>query len=115
MDQGFKIVDRQYWKKTIPEVVRRLLAFENIHRIIVFGSVATDSQSLDSDLDLLIVKDANVNKYQDIVQFRKVLKGLGLPIDILVIEKNEFQERLEYPSNVYYWANKNGKVVYAAI
>ena len=39
------------------EIVRRIVAAEHPHKIILFGSYAYGQPSGDSDVDLLIVKD----------------------------------------------------------
>lgn len=110
-----KINDANYMKKILPEIVKRLISFEGVQKIIIFGSVAEKKTNFDSDLDLLIIKDSLPDKYRAMVDMRKSLRGLNIPIDVLVIDENEFNNRIQHPSNVYYWANKTGKVVYDSI
>lgn len=110
-----KITDLHYIKKILPEIVKRLISFEGVQKIIVFGSIIEKKQTPDSDLDLIIVKESIKDRYRDMVDMRKSLRGLEIPIDVLVIDELDFNKRILSPSNAYYWANKSGKVIYDSI
>jgi predicted nucleotidyltransferase len=103
-----KIMDTQYLKKINSEIVKRLISFDGIKKVIFFGSVAEGKQNEDSDLDILVIKEAASDRYRDMVNFRKSLGGLGIPIDVLVIDDVEFQQKIHNQSNVYYWAKPLG-------
>lgn len=106
-------MEQKKLSRLIPEVVRRLLVEDHIRKIILFGSSAGGTLGKDSDLDLMVIKnDPSTDKYQEMIKLRRYLRGLGVPIDLLVINETEFNERIKSPSNVYYWANKTGKVIY---
>lgn len=99
-------------KKLIPEIVRRLLFEEDIKRLILFGSTVQGTINKDSDLDLIVIKNSLTSKYQEMIRLRRMLKGLGIPIDLLVISSTEFDEKIKSTSNIYSWANKSGKIIY---
>lgn len=105
-------MDKTRLKKLVPEIVKRILSEDGIERVILFGSSVEGNLTKDSDLDLLVVKETITNRYQEMIHLRRLLKGLGTPIDLLVIGHDDFQEKLHSPSNIYYWANKSGKVIY---
>jgi predicted nucleotidyltransferase len=102
-------------RQIMPEIVKRLISFDDISRLIVFGSVARHHQSEDSDLDLIVIRSQVKNKHHEMVELRRSLKGIGIPIDLLVIDENEYLEKIKSPSNVYYFASKEGKIIYDTI
>lgn len=99
-------------KEIAQEAVRRLLEEKNLSKIILFGSYVKNLQTKDSDLDILVVKKNVKSQVAEMRQMRRYLRGLGIPIDLIVVSEDEFNEKLKYPSNIYYWANKEGKVLY---
>ncbi len=96
----------------IEEVKARLVQAANPQKIILFGSYAKGVPTRDSDLDIIVIEQLINNKFQEMIRLRKVLRGLKIPIDILVITSNEFKERSQVPGTVYYWAKKDGKILY---
>ncbi len=110
-----RILDRNYMKLLLPEIVRRLILFPGVRKLIIFGSVVQKVETKDSDLDILVVKEQVKNKYLEMIELKKSLKGMGIPIDVLIIDEIELAERSKSPSNAFYWALKTGKVVYDTI
>ncbi len=108
-------MDRASLKKVVPEIVRRLIAEDGVDKLILFGSVATGNYGPNSDIDLLVIKDHVTNKYKDTIYLRSLLKGLKIPIDLLVISHDDFDLKLKSQSNIYFWANRSGKVIYDSI
>lgn len=98
----------------IQEISKRLVIAAQPIKVILFGSFARGTPGPDSDIDILVIKKKVESKHAEMVRLRKVLKGIPFPIDVLVISEEEFKERSVYPSNVYYWANQDGKVLYEA-
>lgn len=109
------ILDKLYLKQKSPEIVKRLISFEGVKKLIVFGSVSTGNQTKDSDLDIIVIKENVVNRYQEMIELRKSLKGLKIPIDVLLIDEHSFFDKINSIGSVYYWAHKNGKVIYESI
>jgi len=104
------------WRIT-PEKVRaavdRVVEACNPRRIILFGSCASGNVGRDSDLDLLVVIDRIIdNPRKESVRIRRALKGLLIPVDIVVIEEERLTDLAEVPGLVYREAVRNGKVVY---
>lgn len=108
-------MDRSHLNSIVQEAVRRLLEEKNLSKIILFGSVAKNLQTKDSDLDFLIVKKNVVSQASEMRTLRRSLRGLGIPIDLIVVSEEDFKEKLKQPSNIYYWANKEGKVLYEGL
>lgn len=102
-------------EEIISEIVRRLVKAAHPLKLILFGSYAKGTENEDSDFDILVIEENVVSRYQEILKLRKSLRGIMIPIDLLVISEADFKERSELPSNVYYWANKEGKVIYETV
>ncbi|AZO94478.1 nucleotidyltransferase domain-containing protein [Halocella sp. SP3-1] len=96
----------------INEVVERIAFNVNPDKIILFGSYAEGNPDDDSDLDILVVKDMNIPRYKRSREIRKYLRGIKVPIDLLVYSQDEIDE---WKNNEHAFINKalkNGKVLY---
>jgi len=88
---------------------------ENIHpcKIILFGSYARGDATDDSDLDLLIVKKEVSNKRAEMVQARRLLSPLRVPVDILVASEDHLNSSWkDYPGTYLYDVTREGVVLY---
>lgn len=100
--------------KLIPEIVRRLVEAAHPRKLILFGSHARGTPQKDSDLDILVIEDTVASRSKEMVRLRRVLRGLAIPIDLLVVSEAEFLARARVPSTLYYWAQQEGKILYDA-
>ena len=83
-------------------------------RIILFGSSATGTMTPDSDIDLLILESVQPNPREEGRRIRRAIRGLGYPIDVIVMPTDRFEESKAIIGGIAYPANKYGKVIYAA-
>jgi predicted nucleotidyltransferase len=83
--------------------------------VYLYGSYAYGTPSRHSDLDLLvIVEDSNLDAYErDAVAYR-ALCGLGVPKDVQVYTRVEFEERANLPVSFERTVKERGKLVYVA-
>jgi len=106
----------EVWRITPEKVqaaVDRVVEACSPRRIILFGSGASGKLHRDSDLDLLVVMSRSIeNRRKESVRIRRALKGLLIPIDIVVIEENQLASLVDLPGLVYREAVRNGRVVY---
>ena len=79
-------------KSIILNVVIRIATNVNPDKIFLFGSYATGQANEDSDIDLLIVKETSEPKYKRSIEIQRLLKGLKLPVDIIVYTNEEFEK-----------------------
>lgn len=100
------------FENKIDEMVKRIANVINPLKIILFGSYARGTQNADSDVDLLVIEESFSSKHTEVLRIRKLVRDLHVPVDIIVATNTEFLERSKYPSNVYYWANKEGKLLH---
>ena len=61
-------------------------------KIILFGSYATNKVTENSAIDLLIIKDSNLPRYQRARNIKKALRGLKVPLDLLVYTPKEIKK-----------------------
>jgi len=79
--------------------------------IILFGSVARGDFSLDSDIDLLIVKNTRKRPLWRRVDVRKIL-STEIPVDIIVYTPHEFKMLKESGSVFLKQILEEGKIIY---
>jgi len=98
----------------LDEIVARLTAVARPARVIVFGSTATGTATADSDIDLLIVLDEVDDARLESVRLRRALSGMSMPLDVIVMRSDRFEETKDIVGGIAYPANKYGKVIYDA-
>ena len=95
----------------LDEIVQRIVAVSNPEQIILFGSYARGDTGPDSDLDLLVVKDVKAPR-QESVQIRRALRGLLVPIDVIVATPQHINQHRHTIGLIYRPALQEGKVLY---
>ena len=98
----------------LDEIVARITAVARPTRVIVFGSTAIGTATADSDIDLLIVFDEVDDARLESVRLRRALRGVGAPLDVIVMRTERFEETKNVVGGIAYPANKYGKVIYEA-
>jgi len=110
-------ITKPAWAPTaerLNEAVNRLVAAAHPKQIILFGSHARGDADDHSDVDLLIVETIVPDRYEEMIRLNRVLKGLLLPVDLLVVSEHEFESRSRMPGMVEHTASREGRVLYAA-
>lgn len=99
----------------LTEVVHRLVVAFQPERIYLFGSRARHEETLDSDFDLLmIVRESPLPRYRrDQAAFR-VLAGVGISKDILVLTHDEFDRQRKVVSSLAATVEREGTLLYGA-
>ena len=85
---------------------------EGPERIILFGSLATGEVHANSDIDLVIVEEADLPFLQRLRAMRRLLKP-QVGTDLLVYTPNEFEALQQERSYVRDEIVKKGRVLYA--
>jgi len=99
-------------KELVDEIVRRVLSVTRPDRIIVFGSAVEGT--MNRDRDLLVLERAPANTRDASVSIRNALRGLGFPLDVIVMATERFEETREVIGGVAHPASKYGEVIYEA-
>lgn len=98
----------------LSDAVNRLVAAAQPLKVILFGSHARGEADDHSDVDLLIIEPTVSNRYEEMIRLNRALKGMLMPVDLLVISEQEFEARSRIPGTVEHAARKEGRVLYAA-
>jgi predicted nucleotidyltransferase len=104
------------WKITpqkVKTVIEKIIETSRPRKVILFGSYIKGGMHLNSDLDVLVVTGDEIeNSRKESVRIRRALKGILMPMDILVIQESSLKKIANTPGLIYREAVKNGKVVY---
>ncbi len=96
----------------LPEIVQRIVQASDPDKIVLFGSYAQDTASPDSDLDLLVVLSHADRLRQDSWRIRRALRGLLIPVDIVVATSEQVKRLGQTPGLIYRTVLQEGKVLY---
>jgi predicted nucleotidyltransferase len=96
----------------LPEITRRILEMSKPEKIILFGSYARGEQNPDSDVDLMVVVDQVKSTRSESVRLRGALRGLLVPIDILVATTEQLNRHQNTIGLIYRSVLEEGKVIY---
>jgi len=98
----------------VREAVERIV--EQVHplRIILFGSMARGEQGPARDVDLLVVVPEGVHKRQTAQMLYRHLRGLPVPVDILVTCEADLDRQKDNPGLIYRTILQEGRELYAA-
>jgi len=67
--------------------LNRLVAVAQPLKVILLGSHARGDADDHSDIDLLVIEVTVSDRYEEMVRLNRVLKGLLMPVDLLVISE----------------------------
>lgn len=85
-----------------------------VHRILLFGSRARGEAREGSDLDVLVIADSNVPFVQRQAIAYQAMTGRKFSLDLVVCTPEEFESARGVIGSAAYWADKEGRLVYAA-
>lgn len=98
----------------IAEAGRRLAEAAPEARVILFGSRARGEARPDSDLDLLVIEPKLASYRAEFVRLRRELRGLRVPIDLVVVSAEHVEEWGELPGTMVNEALREGRVLAGA-
>jgi len=97
----------------IKELAGRIAKEFKPERIVLFGSYATGTPTVDSDVDLLVVMPFDGRSIDESVKIRLALRP-AFPLDLLIRTSEMIQERIRQGDTFLSDIMENGKVLYAA-
>ena len=101
-------------ESTLQQIVAKIVQLANPDRVILFGSAATGDMTADSDIDLLVVESRVSNTRQESIRLRAALEDVPLPIDVIVMSRQWFDDTKNVIGGIAYPAHKYGRVLYEA-
>ena len=104
---------KQLTTDLLDRITQKLVIALNPEQIILFGSYAYGEPTEDSDVDLLvIVSQSDEPRYRRARHAYKVLRGIGIAKDILVMTRAEVERKANVPSSLINQVLSQGKVLY---
>ncbi len=96
----------------LAEIVARLRAALSPVAIYLYGSYAYGTPGPGSDIDLLVVVDESaLDPYERDALAYRALCGIGVPKDVQVYTRSEFDERAALPVSFERTVRKKGRIV----
>lgn len=97
----------------LAEIARRLIALFHPDSIILFGSHAWGHPREDSDFDLMVVvPSSDLGPVQRSIQAHRAVADLGVPVDILVRTRAEFERFQDVPAALEHQIKLRGRVIH---
>lgn len=96
----------------VESVVQRIAEAIQPEKIILFGSKAKGTARQDSDIDLLIIKDAMQSKRDLKLRIRRLFPHQNFSMDLFVLTTEEFQKQQRVANTIARSAVQEGKVCY---
>jgi predicted nucleotidyltransferase len=98
----------------VAEAVRRIVEAAHPVRVILFGSRARGDAGRDSDVDMMVVEADVQDATREACRLNSVLRGLLMPVDVVVVARSKFEYWRDTPGNIYFEAAQDGKCLYEA-
>jgi predicted nucleotidyltransferase len=94
------------------DITERIVEALAPERVILFGSYAEGRATADSDLDLLVVTEQPLSRRERLARTQDLFRDMPLPIQVITISRQEFEETRDVIGGIAYPATKYGRVVY---
>jgi predicted nucleotidyltransferase len=102
----------QLAEELLQKITSRVVEALSPERIILFGSYAEGRATVHSDLDLLVVVEQPLSLGARRAQTRDLFRDIPLPVQVITISRQEFEETRSVIGGIAYPADKYGKVIY---
>jgi predicted nucleotidyltransferase len=80
-------------------------------RVLLFGSHARGTAAEDSDYDVLVIEPSVESPISEAVRLRRELRGLGVPIDVIVMDEAKASRRATVPGTMVERALREGRLL----
>ncbi|UCF91542.1 MAG: nucleotidyltransferase domain-containing protein [Desulfobacterales bacterium] len=106
----------RHWEITpdkVESAIRKIIEVGRPRKIILFGSYLRNKTHAHSDVDFLIVAGDDIeNPRKESVRIRRALRGISMPMDIIVVPETAWIQLKDQPGLIYHEASRKGRVVY---
>jgi uncharacterized protein len=80
-------------------------------RVVLFGSRARDTATADSDYDVLVIEPTVESPISEAVRLRRQLCGLGVSIDVIVMDEAKAKRRAAVRGTMVERALREGRLI----
>jgi predicted nucleotidyltransferase len=80
-------------------------------KVILFGSHGRGDARADSDIDFLVIEPEVRDRAAEWLRLRRALRGVRLPVDIVVMDEAKAERRAKVPGTMVYHAMRDGRVI----
>ena len=80
-------------------------------KVILFGSIARNEETKDSDLDFFIIKDTNKNFFERLFEAKKIIKS-DKDVDLVIYNPQEFKDAVSNQTIFIRQVLNYGKTLY---
>lgn len=99
-------------EQQIMEIGQRIGQQFRPREVILFGSYGRGDQTVDSDIDLLVIFPDVVDKAAEAIRIRRAIGRVNTGVDVVVSSTREVAEWEGVKGTVYYYARKEGRPIY---
>jgi predicted nucleotidyltransferase len=90
-------------------IATRLRRDLQVEQVWLFGSQARGDATADSDIDLLaIASESSQTRFQRAVAARRALSDIRVPMDVIVLTRQEWEQELLAPSSLSSTVRREG-------
>ena len=100
------------YKNKIKPLVSKIVDKYSPDKIYLFGSYAWGKPTIDSDVDLFIVKNTNESQKRRSRKLRSLLFGSGIPFDLFIYTPDEIKRRIDMGDFFINDIIKKGEILY---
>jgi predicted nucleotidyltransferase len=100
------------YSQALENLVQRIVEEIAPLSIVLFGSVARNSMSDDSDIDLLVVMPEGTHRRRTAQLLYKKIRNISIPFDILVVTDSDLEKYKDKAGLIYREILAEGKQVY---
>lgn len=99
-------------KKRLEEIKEKIVRSVSPEKIILFGSCAKGNVTEDSDIDLVVIWDSDLNPHKRNVFLSRLFPKRDFSLDIFAFTKKEAAKLKNIAGTILYEAFNYGKVIY---
>jgi predicted nucleotidyltransferase len=97
----------------VESAIQKIIEVGQPRKIILFGSYLRNKTHADSDVDFLVITGDDIgNPRKESVRIRRALRGISMPMDIIVVPESIWIQHKDKPGMIYREASREGRIVY---
>lgn len=96
----------------IEEIKEKIVNAVSPEKIILFGSYATGEATEESDIDLVVIWDSDLNPHKRNLFLSRLFPKRNFSLDIFAFTKEEANKLKDIAGTILYEAFHRGKVIY---